>query len=69
MDISGLLLPFIIIYKEFIYLDCPNGTKLCKASHIFTHTHYCKPLIWAPKLREPKIDKTVTKSFQGSACP
>ena len=46
MDFSRLLETFIIIYTELIFL---------------THTDVYRSLIWLPKLRTRKIDKTVSK--------
>ena len=48
MEISGLLQPFIIIYKEFRF---------------FFDTYVYKSLIWSPELHAPKIDKTMSKSL------
>ena len=46
MGISGILQPFIIIFKEFKF---------------FFQAYVYKSLIWVLKLHVPKIDKTMSK--------
>ena len=52
MEISGLLRPFAIIYKEF---------------KIFFHTYVYKSLIWALKFHAPKIRETMSKLLWNSS--
>ena len=52
MEISGLLRPFAIIYKEF---------------KILFHTYVYKSLIWALKFHAPKIRETMSKLLWNSS--